>query len=193
MQRILTVLLAIVTASSLHGLEVSSHDALVGRVAVVDCALAVSAGFLANPQYFMPDCTLSDEALPRTLMVSRSDLSGYLPMVPAKRSNQTWFQQLETQAKGPLDDMIREILIVHAWKKGDLLVSGTYQASWPQGASVASLVAKALRGRFDELAVSVDLHLEGKRITRDLFVTGVARITAEGPSTDGLEFRYESK
>lgn len=191
MRRILTMLVFLVVVFPLSALEVSDNDYLVARAAVTDCALAVTAGYIADPQYFMPGCTLGQETIPRTLMVVQSDLSGYLPMIPAKIGNQTWYQRLASQTKGPLDDQCRTILSVHDWREGDILLSGTYRADWPKGSSVVTLVAQALARHFDEVTVWVDLLLEGRRISRPIRVSGTARIASEGIVTDGLEFRYE--
>lgn len=191
MRRILTMQLVLIFAFPLSALEVSGNDYLVARAAVTDCALAVTAGYIADPQYFMPGCTLSQESLPRTLMVSQSDLSGYLPNVPEKPGNQTWYQRLADQAKGPLDEQCRDVLAVHDWKKGDVLLSGTYRTDWPKGSTVVTLVAQALARRLAEVAVEVDLLLEGRRISRPIRVRGKAMIASGGIVTDGLEFRYE--
>ncbi len=191
MRRILTSLLVLLFAFPLSALDVSDSDYLVARAAVADCALAVTAGYIADPQYFMPGCALSQETLPRTLMVSQSDLGWYLSMIPAKTGNQTWYQRLASQAKGPLDEQCRDTFLIHDWKKGDILLSGTYRADWPKGATVVTLVAQALARRFGEVAVGVDLLLEGRRISHPIRVNGTALIAGEGIGTDGLEFRYE--
>ncbi len=190
MQKLLMALLFLACLFPLPARDVSGVDLAVSHAAIYDCALAVSAGYVATPRYYMPGCTLGEGPLPTTLTFKESDLGSYLACIPAQKEQASWYQRLALQVQGPLDNQARTYFTVHDWKENDILITGNVRILWPLGASVKTVVAKALLRQLDPINVELSLLLEGSRISFPVCVTGNAIVQNEGINIQGLDFHY---
>lgn len=170
--------------ASLSAREVNDHDRIVAYGALYDTLLSVASGYLAQPSYGMPGCTLMTEhggSLPDTLNLTEADPSTYLGRLPVHDETSIW-KRMRSEALDPLGNMAREYLVVHDWQKGDACLTGTVDTVWPQGENRVTLVAKLLAGRGDGIRGNVDVTITGRRLYEAVHVTGVIR-----PSEDGLD------
>lgn len=176
--------------SALLGAEPLERDRIVARAAVQDAVLASLAGYVANPRYGVSGATFSAEPLPATLTFRATPLDALLPALPpAVPDDAPLFRRLQAASRGPLDDLARSHLEVHAWRDGDAVLDGTVGTRWPEGWTVALLVVRFATGSFDPIRVDVDVRVRGKRLVSAVRLTGFALLTPDGLSMDQVAVR----
>ncbi|MFA7119054.1 MAG: hypothetical protein WC159_09795 [Sphaerochaetaceae bacterium] len=180
MKKWLVVFLCGVFCSSIFA-SPSQNDVIVAVAAITDSCIVNCAGYVASHQYILPGCTLAKEerqALPSSLILSQSDLSHYLAVIPPPQENGNWFSQLVSSASGPLDKLARTYLTVHDWKEGEALLTGTVVPLFPVGLGLSDIFSSVLTAKpLEPIETLVDVWVRGSRLSMPVHVKGTFEIT----------------
>lgn len=160
----------------------TSNDVNTSLQAIIDATMSAVASYLASPPLQLPGCDIdavSGKALPSTITFKNSDVSQYLSVLrPEAPATSSWLQRLLSKASAalssPLASTAASLLENDGWKSRDVVLNGTLDLWFPDGASIASLMALLVSPRPGETTatVAVDMHLAGSRFGGPVHIEG---------------------
>ncbi len=155
----------------------TANDVTVAIAAITDSAVCTVAAFLNSPSLSLPGATLhfrSNESLPNLLTFQSSDIGTYLPVfLKTRQPNASFFENLLSSARGPLNDIAIQYLTVHGWEVGHAVLKGAMVTEWGEGASVAGLMTSVVAtGRIPAITVVADVTVQGRRVSTPVRVEG---------------------
>jgi len=162
--------------------KVTGNDRIVALAAVADATLAVSAGFVATPQYALPGCTLDvpdGSSLPDRLSFEGSDLGLYLAVLPQENPSPAWYEKYLAMAAGPLDALTRQVFSVHDWKEGEALLTGDIVPDFPSGMGLKDLYVTALRKSDMTIELQVSVIVRGHRVSGPVSIEGTFAVESK--------------
>lgn len=160
----------------------TSSDVNTSLQAIIDATMSAVASYLATPQLQLPGCDIRASVgknLPDSLSFRDSDLAMYLPVLrPEPAETGSWLQRLLSKASAavsnPLATTAASLLENNGWRRGDMILAGDMGLWFPDGTTVASLMALLVSPKPDETTarVSVDITLRGNRLGGPVRIQG---------------------
>lgn len=160
----------------------TSNDVSTSLQAIIDATMSSVASYLASPPLQLPGCDIGDssgKALPESIIFKDSDLALYLPVLrPEAPATSSWLQRLLSKASSaissPLASTAVSLLDNNGWKNGDAVLSGDLSLWFPDGTTVASLMALLVSPKPGETtaSVTVDMSLVGNRFGGPVQIEG---------------------
>ncbi len=160
----------------------TSNDVNTSLQAIIDATMSAVASYLASPSFQLPGCDIeagSGKALPSMVTFRDSDLSQYLPVLrPETPESGSWLQRflskVNAAVSSPMASTAASLLENNGWRIRDAVLNGSLELWFPDGASVASLMALLVTPRPGETiaTAAVDVVLVGERFGGPVHIEG---------------------